>query len=127
MLHRASSLHLDFTRMFRHNHAQTSPATDDPLHSQPRQLTKTMFLQRSAVAAARRAAVTPLVRRSFATSFVRRKGPTAPRRAIGCEKRPVKLTKDARRTGEAIPEVPKQQTKLKTLAGTSNPPEPTRD
>ncbi|KID78309.1 Cytochrome c oxidase subunit 4 [Metarhizium brunneum] len=40
-----------------------------------------MFLQRSAIAAARRAAVSPVIARSFTTSFVRReaaKGPTTP-------------------------------------------------
>lgn len=38
-----------------------------------------MFLQRSAIAAARRAAVSPVVKRSFATSFVRRTLPNASR------------------------------------------------
>ncbi|KAK5994397.1 Cytochrome c oxidase polypeptide IV [Cladobotryum mycophilum] len=37
-----------------------------------------MFLQRSAIAAARRAAVTPVVARTFTTSFVRRNAPTTP-------------------------------------------------
>jgi cytochrome c oxidase subunit 5b len=32
-----------------------------------------MFLQRSAIAAARRAAISPIVKRSFTSSFVRRK------------------------------------------------------
>ncbi|PQE14685.1 cytochrome c oxidase subunit Vb protein [Rutstroemia sp. NJR-2017a BVV2] len=46
------------------------PSTDDQLTPPP-----TMFLQRSAIAAARRVAVTPAVRRSFATSMVRRTSP----------------------------------------------------
>lgn len=41
-------------------------------------LTITMFLQRSAVAAARRAAVSPVVARTFTTSFVRRTHFAAP-------------------------------------------------
>jgi cytochrome c oxidase subunit 5b len=38
----------------------------------------TMFLQRSAIAAARRAAVGPIVKRSFTTSFVRREAAPTP-------------------------------------------------
>jgi len=37
-----------------------------------------MFLQRSAIAAARRAAISPMVKRSFTTSFVRREVGTTP-------------------------------------------------
>jgi hypothetical protein len=42
-------------------------------HLQSSSIEATMFLQRSAIAAARRAAVSPIVKRSFTSSFVRRK------------------------------------------------------
>jgi hypothetical protein len=42
-------------------------------HLQSSSIEATMFLQRSAIAAARRAAISPIVKRSFTSSFVRRK------------------------------------------------------
>ena len=41
-----------------------------------------MFLQRSAIAAARRAAVSPIIKRSFASSVVRRMSSTAVSHAL---------------------------------------------
>lgn len=50
----------------------TTPRTHHQLTSIRTSNLDTMFLQRTAVAAARRAAVTPRVARTFSTSFVRR-------------------------------------------------------
>jgi hypothetical protein len=51
------------------------PATksDETSAHHPTTIELTMFLQRSAFAAARRAAVSPIVKRSFTSSIVRRK------------------------------------------------------
>jgi hypothetical protein len=63
-----------------------SRASPDPKHSR-RQLTRhhnpddTMLLQRSALALARRAAVAPAIRRSIATTAVRRKQNTRSKEA----------------------------------------------
>ena len=54
-----------------------------------------MFVQRSAIAAARRAAPAAIARRTFTTTFVRRKGP--PREAA--HQRPIDLP-----AGDAKPE-----------------------
>jgi hypothetical protein len=57
------------------------PQTVHHQHLRSPQLTIAMFLQRSAVAVARRAAVAPAVRRTFATTLLRRE--SGPSSAIG--------------------------------------------
>lgn len=55
----------------------TSPLYIQPTrNNQLTELTVEMFLQRSAVAVARRAAVAPVLRRSFTTTLIRREPPS---------------------------------------------------
>lgn len=58
-----------------HTHLPKLDRPRPPPHSTP--IACAMFLQRSAIAAARRAAPAAIARRTFTTSFVRRRNPPA--------------------------------------------------